>query len=115
MDRLSCYFEIDFPEITMKKAMIIKRKHELYGLLDDTIDIKIGNILELVTLIVSRCLYDNDWNYYLNGDDVRERWNGFEECRLLFTGWWSQEMVRYGELIDKIRFRYKVQILQKHV
>jgi tRNA wybutosine-synthesizing protein 4 len=28
-DNLSCYFEIDFDEVTTKKAMIIKRQAEL--------------------------------------------------------------------------------------
>lgn len=38
---LSKYFEIDFPEITMKKAMTIKTRKELSVLLDDPDQVKI--------------------------------------------------------------------------
>lgn len=35
------YYEIDFPEITMKKAMTIKKSKELSSLLDDPEKVKI--------------------------------------------------------------------------
>jgi tRNA wybutosine-synthesizing protein 4 len=38
---LSKYFEVDFPEITMKKAMWIKKRKELSCLLDDIDQVKI--------------------------------------------------------------------------
>ncbi|KAI7890654.1 S-adenosyl-L-methionine-dependent methyltransferase [Mucor mucedo] len=38
---LSKYFEVDFPEITMKKAMLIKKRKELSCLLDDLDQVKI--------------------------------------------------------------------------
>ncbi|KAI8985787.1 S-adenosyl-L-methionine-dependent methyltransferase [Pilobolus umbonatus] len=41
ISRLKCYFEVDFPEITMKKAMCIKRKTELHQLLGDSDQVKI--------------------------------------------------------------------------
>lgn len=40
-DHLSKYFEVDFPEITMKKAMLIKKRRELCSLLDDPSNVKI--------------------------------------------------------------------------
>jgi tRNA wybutosine-synthesizing protein 4 len=40
-NRLSKYFEVDFPEITMKKAMAIKKRKELSSLLDDPSEVKI--------------------------------------------------------------------------
>lgn len=39
--QLSRYFEIDFPEITMKKVMTIKKRKELFSLLDDPEQAKI--------------------------------------------------------------------------
>lgn len=39
--QLAKYFEIDFPEITMKKAMMIKKRKELSCLLDDLDQVKI--------------------------------------------------------------------------
>lgn len=41
ISNLSCYYEVDFPEITMKKTMIVKRRPELYQLLDTSKDLKI--------------------------------------------------------------------------
>lgn len=39
---LSKYIEIDFPEITTKKAMIIKKKKELYSLLGAPETVELG-------------------------------------------------------------------------
>ncbi|KAI7901788.1 leucine carboxyl methyltransferase [Cokeromyces recurvatus] len=40
-DQLLRYFEVDFPEITMKKAMMIKKHKELLHLLDNVNQVKI--------------------------------------------------------------------------
>ncbi|KAI8350620.1 leucine carboxyl methyltransferase 2-like protein [Choanephora cucurbitarum] len=41
---LSRYFEVDFPEITMKKAMTIKRRKELSALLEGSVSLERGGM-----------------------------------------------------------------------
>ncbi|GAA5813458.1 hypothetical protein MFLAVUS_006936 [Mucor flavus] len=47
-DKLACqllkYFEIDFPEITMKKVMAVKKRKELFSLLDENAKVERGGM-----------------------------------------------------------------------
>ncbi|KAG0191913.1 hypothetical protein DFQ28_010604 [Apophysomyces sp. BC1034] len=55
---LSHYFEVDFPELAVKKAMTMKRHKELYQLLGSTDEIKIvGGDLRRWDNVVERLVY----------------------------------------------------------
>lgn len=66
---LSKYIEIDFPEITMRKAMTIKRRKELSALLDSPENLKIARG-GMDLLGTDYCLLGGDLR---NWDDIGEK------------------------------------------
>ncbi|KAI8878956.1 leucine carboxyl methyltransferase [Backusella circina FSU 941] len=67
-----CYYEVDFPEITMKKAMTIKKRKELNQYVDGPVKIERGG-MDLKSS-----------NYCLIGGDLRD-WNDIAK-RLMDSG-----------------------------